>query len=82
MKMAIFPKTIYMFSTIPVKIPMTSITEIKKTTNSQGNTEQKEQCWRYHNTPLQTILQSHSNKNRLVLAQKHTLRAGEQKTQT
>jgi hypothetical protein len=30
--------------------------------NSQGNTQQKEQCWRYHNTQLQTILQSNSNK--------------------
>jgi hypothetical protein len=30
---------------------------------SQGNTEQKEKTWSYHNTQLQTILQSHSNKN-------------------
>jgi hypothetical protein len=30
--------------------------------NSQGNTQQKEQCWRYHNTRLQTILQSNNNK--------------------
>jgi hypothetical protein len=30
--------------------------------NSQGNTQQKGQCWRYHNTRLQTILQSNSNK--------------------
>jgi hypothetical protein len=33
--------------------------------NSQGNTQQKEQYWRY-----QTILQSNSNKNSMVLAQK------------
>jgi hypothetical protein len=38
--------------------------------NSQGNTQQKEQYWKYHNTQLQTILQSHSNKNSMVLAQK------------
>jgi hypothetical protein len=44
--------------------------EIQKTMNSQGNIEQKEQRWRYHNTQLQTILQSHSNKNSMVLAQK------------
>jgi hypothetical protein len=40
--------------------------------NSQGNTEQKEQHLRYHNTHLQTILLSHSNKNYMVLAHKQT----------
>jgi hypothetical protein len=39
-------------------------------TNSQGNTEQNEQCWRYHNTQLYTILQNDSNKNSMILAQK------------
>jgi hypothetical protein len=32
--------------------------ETQETANSQGNTQQKEQCWRYHNTRLQTILQA------------------------
>jgi hypothetical protein len=44
--------------------------ETQETTNSQGNIHQKKKCWRYHNTRLQTILQSHSNKNSTVLAQK------------
>jgi hypothetical protein len=52
--------------------------EAQKTANSQGNIEQKEQCWRYHNTWLQTILQSHSNKNIMVLAQKQIWRPAKQ----
>jgi hypothetical protein len=44
--------------------------ETQKRVNSQSNTEQKEQCWRYHNTQFQIILQSHSNKNSMVLAKK------------
>jgi hypothetical protein len=46
--------------------------ETQGTTNSQGNTQQKEQCWKYHSTQLQTILQSDSNKNNIILAQKQT----------
>jgi hypothetical protein len=37
-------------------------------------TQQKEKCWRYHNTQFQNILQSHSNKNSMVLAQKQIWR--------
>jgi hypothetical protein len=38
--------------------------------NSQGDIQQKEQCWQYHNTQLEIMLQSHNNKNIMVLEQK------------
>jgi hypothetical protein len=43
--------------------------EAQKTINSQGNNEQKNQHCMYHITRLQTILQSCSNKNTLILSQ-------------
>jgi hypothetical protein len=52
--------------------------EAQKTANSQGNIEQKVQCWRYHNTWLQTILKRHSNENCMVLARKQIWRLVEQ----
>jgi hypothetical protein len=46
--------------------------ETQETANSQGNTQQKEKCRRYHNTQLPATLQSNSNKNSMVLVQKQT----------
>jgi hypothetical protein len=52
--------------------------ETQKTMNSQENTGQEEQPWRHHNTWLQTVLHSHSNKSTMALAQKQTWRPAEQ----
>jgi outer membrane biogenesis lipoprotein LolB len=52
--------------------------ETQEAMNSQGNTQSKEQRWRYHDTRLQTILQSNNSKNSMVLAQKQTRKPVEQ----
>ena len=44
----------------------------KKGPNDQSNLEKEEQSWRYHIPIYQTVLQSHSNPNSIVLAQKLT----------
>ena len=51
--------------------------ETQKILNSQNSFE-KEQSWRNHAPCLQTILQSYSNQNSMVLAQKQTHRSMEQ----
>ena len=52
--------------------------EPQKTPNCQKNLSKTEQSWRYHSPSLQTVLQSYSNQNSLVLAQKQTHRLVEQ----
>ena len=52
--------------------------ETQKTPNSQGNLEVKKQSWRNQTPWLQTILQSYSKEDNMVLTQKQKYRAVEQ----
>jgi len=72
---------IYRFSAIPTKIPIVFSTELEqkyikicmepqKCPRYQNNLEKEKQSQRYCNSRLQVILQSCSNLNSMVLAQK------------
>ena len=49
--------------------------EIKKTSNSQSNLEKEEWNWRNQSAWLQTILQSYSHQDSMVLAQRQKYRS-------
>ena len=76
-------------SALPIKLPMaffyrirtknfTIFMETQKTPNSQSSLEKEKQSWRNLAPWLQTILQSYSNQDSMVLAQKQTYRSMEQ----
>ena len=52
--------------------------ESQKTQNCQSNPEEKEQSKKHNPLKIPTILQSYSNQNSMVLAQKQTYRSMEQ----
>ena len=55
--------------------------ETQKTLNSQSNLEKEKRSWRNQAPWLQTVLQSYSNQDSLVLAQKQKYRSMEQDRQ-
>ena len=52
--------------------------EIEKISNSQSNLEKEEWNWRNQAACLQTLLQSHSHQDSMVLAQRQKYRSMEQ----
>ena len=52
--------------------------EMQKTLNSQSNLEKEEWNWRNQPAGLQTLLQSHSHQDSMILAQRQKYRSVEQ----